>query len=125
MWRPPVGHVQEVFGGVDDVGRDPEQFRHDVVRAAGQARERRVRSGQAVGRLVHGAVPAERHHHVVVLGGGVATQFDRVALGLGVDRRDVVAALQRIQDEALEPVGHLRRDRVDDHEHPLRTLGAR
>ena len=95
--RPAVGGVQQLLGGVDDVGRDPEQLRDDVVRAAGQAGQRRARAGEAVGGLVDRAVAAERDDDVVVRGGGLAAQLDRVALGLGVDRRDLVAALERVE----------------------------
>ena len=40
-----------------------------------------------------------------------------MGLGLRVDRVDVVAALERVDDEVLEPVGDGRRVGVDDHEH--------
>jgi hypothetical protein len=42
-----------------------------------------------------------------------------VPLALRVDRGDVVAALERVDDEVLEPVRHRRRVRVDDDEHAL------
>ena len=69
--------------------------------------------------------PPNATHDVVALGGGLAAELDRVALGLGLARRHVVAALERVDDEALDPVGHLRRDRVDDHEHALRRSAPR
>ena len=69
-----------------------------------------------------GAVAAERDDHVVALGGRLAAEVGGVALRLGVDRLDGVAALERVHDEVLQPVGDRRRIRVHDHEHPL--LGA-
>ena len=91
----------------------------DVRRAARQAGQRRVRADEAVGGLVDRAVAAEGDDDVVALRGGLAGQLGRVVLRLGVDRLDGVAALERVHDEVLEPVGDRRRVRVDDHEHPL------
>jgi hypothetical protein len=84
-----------------------------------QAGERRVRAGEAVRRLVDGAIAAERHHHVVALAGGVAAELGRVVSGLGVDRFDVIAAAQCVHHEVLEPVRDGRGVRVDDHQHAL------
>ena len=39
---PVVGHQQQVLGGVDHVGRDPEHPAVHVGAAAGEAAERRV-----------------------------------------------------------------------------------
>jgi hypothetical protein len=47
-----------------------------------------------------------------------------VPAALGVHRVDLVAALQRVDDEVLEPIGHRRRVRVDDDQHPLGLRGA-
>ena len=113
------GSAEQVLGGVHDVVGDPEHLAEDVVGAAGQAGQRRPRAGQAVGGLVDRAVAAERDDHVVALARGLADELDRVALALGVDRGDVVAALQRVDDEVLEPVRHRRRVRVDDDQHAL------
>ena len=114
-----VGDPQQVLGRVDDVVRDAEHPAEDVGRAARQAGQRRVRADEAVRRLVHGAVAAERHDDVVALGGRLAAEHRRVVARLGVDRLDGVAALERVHDEVLQPVGDRRRVRVHDHEHPL------
>ena len=116
---PVVGDLQQVLGRVDDVGRDPEHPAVDVRAPAGQAAQRRVRAGEAVGRLVDGPVAAERDDDVIALARRLAAQLGRVVAGLGVDRVDVVAAAQRVDDEVLQPVGHRRRVRVDDDQHPL------
>ena len=54
-----------------------------------------------------------------------AAELDRVAAALRVGHRDVVAALQRVDHEALEPVGHRGGHRVDHHEHAQRAVQAR
>ena len=46
-------------------------------------------------------------------------------LRLGDDRLHVVAALQRVDDEVLEPIRDRRRVRVDDDQHPLLRAAAR
>ena len=74
---------------------------------------------QAVGRLVHGAVAAERHHHVVALGGRLAADLGGVVGLLGVHGLDRVARLERVDHEVPEPVRDRGRVRVHDHEHPL------
>ena len=84
----------------------------DVRRAAGQAGQRGVGPGQAVRGLVDGAVAAERDDDVVALGRGLAAQLGRVVAALGVDGVDLVAALEGVDDEALEPVRDRRRVRV-------------
>ena len=83
---PVVGHQQQALGRVDDVGRDPEHPAVDVRAAAGEAAQRRVRAGEAVGGLVHGAVAAERDDHVVALARRLAGQLGGVVARLGVDR---------------------------------------
>ena len=57
---------------------------YDVVGAAGQAGQRRGGAGEAVGRLVDGAVAAEGHDDVVALVRGLAAQLGRVARGPAV-----------------------------------------
>src|SRR5207248_5793346 len=97
--------------------RDSERAAEDVRRAAGQARERHVRADQPVRGLVDRAVAAEGDHDLVARVGRFAGQLGRVRLGLRVDRVDLVAALERVYDEVLEPVRDGRRVRVDDHEY--------
>ena len=104
--------------GVDDVGGDPEHAAVHVRRAARQRDERGARAGQPVRHLVDRAVAAEGDHDVVALERGVAAQLGRVPLALRVDGLDLVAALERVDDELLEPHGHRRRVRVDDDQHP-------
>ena len=122
---PVVGDAQQVLRGVDDVAADAEHPRVDVGRAARQAREWRVGAGEAVGGLVDRAVPAEGDHHVVALAGCLAAELRRVPGALRVDRLDLVAALERVDDQVLQPVGHRRRVRVDDDQHPLHGGGCR
>ena len=112
-----VGHAQQVLGGVDHVVRDPERARPDVGGAAGQRGERRAGAHEAVGRLVHGAVAAEGHDHVVALDRRLAADLGRVAALLRVDRLDRVARAERVDHEVAQPVRHRRGVRVDDDEH--------
>ena len=112
-----VGHAQQVLGRVDHVVRDPERARPDVGGAAGQGGERRARAHEAVGRLVHGAVAAERHDHVVALDRCLAADLGRVAALLRVDRLHRVARAERVDHEVAQPVRHRRGVRVDDDEH--------
>ena len=114
---PVVGDAQQVLGRVDDVAGDAEHLAEDVRRAAGQVGERDVGADQAVGGLVDRAVAAERDDDLVALLGGLADQLGRVPLALGVERGDVVAALERVDDERAQAVGDRRRVRVDDDEH--------
>ena len=88
------------------------------------APRRDVGAGEAVGDLVQRAVAAEGDDDVVAALAGLAADLDRVVLRLGVDRLDVVAALKRVDDQVLEPVGDRRRVGVDDDQHPL-LRGAR
>ena len=120
-----VGAAEQVLGGVDDVVGDSQRPRDDVGRAAGKDRDRDVGPGEAVGDLVQGAVPAEGDDDVVAAVDRLAADLGRVVLGLGRDRLDLVAALERVDDEALEPVGDRRRVGVDDDQHPpLRRAGV-
>ncbi len=64
-----------------------------------------ARAEQAVGGFVDGAVAAERDDDVVALVRGLAAQLGRVAARLGVDRVDLEAALQRVDDEVAQAVG--------------------
>jgi hypothetical protein len=112
-----VGHAEEVLGGVDHVVGDAECPAEDVGGAAGQGREGGVGAGQAVGGLVDGAVAAEGDDHVVALFGRLPRELGCVGLGLGVDRVDLVAPLEGVDDQVLEPVGDRARVRVHDHEH--------
>jgi hypothetical protein len=69
--------------------------------------------------------PPEGDDHVVGVGGGLGDELDRVPLALGVDGGHVVATLERVHDQVLEPVGHRGGVRVDDDQHALglrRTL---
>ena len=77
----------------------PSVRRPDVGGAAGQGGERRARAHEAVGRLVHGAVAAERHDHVVALDRCLATDLGRVAALLRVDRLHGVARPERVDHE--------------------------
>jgi hypothetical protein len=117
--RPGVGQREQVLGGVDHVVGDAEHAHVDVGRAAGQHAQRRVGPRQAVDHLVDRPVAAERHDDVVALARGLAAELGRMALALGVDRLDLVAALERVDHEALQAVRHRRRVRVDDDQHPL------
>ena len=75
---------------------------------------------EPVGDLVDGAVAAERAHDVVALLGGVARELGRVVAALGLADVDVEAALERVDDELLQPGRGRRRVRVDDDAHPPR-----
>ena len=116
---PLVGQPQQVLGGVDDVGRDSQHPAVDVRTPSGEGAQGGLRSDQAVGRLVDGAVPAERDDHVVALACRLAAQRGGVVARLGLDRLDLIAPAQRVYDEVLEAVGDGRRVRVDDDQHPL------
>ena len=121
---PVVGHRQQVLGRVDGVAGDAEHLAEHVGRAAGQAGQRRGGAEQAVGRFVDGAVAAEGDDHVVALVGRLAAQLGGVAAGLGVDRVDLEAPLQRIDDEVAQPVGDGRGVGVDDDQHAPPRAGV-
>ena len=114
-----------MLGRVDDVVGDPERAGDDVGRAAGEDRDRDVGAGEAVGDLVQGPVAAEGDDDVVAAVDRLAADLGRVVLRLGRDRLDLVAALERVDDQVLEPVRDRRRVRVDDDQHPLLARGAR
>ena len=99
---PVVGHREQVLGRVDDVAGDAEHLAQHVRRAAGQAGHRRRAAGQPVGDLVDGAVAAEGDDDVVALLRRLAAQLGRVAARLRVDRLDLVAAVQRGDDEVAQ-----------------------
>ena len=114
-----------MLGGVDDVGRDADHAAVHVGRAAGQAGSSAVRvpaSPLATSLTVPSPPKRPRRRSPR---GGVAAQLGRVALALGVDGLDLEAALERVDDELLEPRRHRRRVRVDDDEHPPRRRRAR
>ena len=96
----------------------PSMRQKTLVAPPGSTGERRRRPREAVGRLVDRPVAAEGDHGVVALAGRLAAELDRVALALGVDRVDVVAPLQRVEDEVPQAVRHRRGVRVDDDEQP-------
>ena len=122
---PVVGHQQQMLGGVDDVGGYAEHPAVHVGTATREAAERRVRAGQTVRRLVDGAVAAERNHYVVALASRLAPELGGVVAPVGVDRVDLVAAPQRVDDEVLEPVRDGRRVRVDHDQHaPIRRAAT-
>ena len=120
-----VGEPEQVLGRVDDVVGDPERAADDVGRAARQHGDGDVGAGEPVGDLVQRPVAAEGDDDVVAAVAGLAPDLGRVALRLGVDRLDLVAALERVDDEVLEPVRDRRRVGVDDDQHPLLRRAAR
>ena len=120
---PVVGHAEQVLGRVDDVAGDAEHLAQHVRRAAGQAGDRRRAAGEAVGDLVDRPVAAEGDDDVVALAGRLAAQLGGVAARLRVDRLDLVAPVQRGDDEVAQPRRHRGRRRVDDHEHLLALHG--
>ena len=115
---PVVGHREQVLGRVDEVAGDAEHLAEHVGRAARQAAQRGGGAEQAVGGFVDRAVAAEGDDDVVALVRGLAAELGRVAARLGVDRVDLEAALQRVDDEVAQAVGDGRRVRVDDDQHP-------
>ena len=93
-----------MLGGVDDVIGDAEGAADDVGGAAGEHRDGDIGAGEPVGDLVQRAVAAEGDNDVIAAVAGLAADLDRVLGGLGVDRLDVVAGLERVDDQVLEPV---------------------
>ena len=127
-----VGAAQQVLGGVDDVVGDPQRAGDHVGRAAGEDRYRDVGSGESVDDLVEGPVAAEGDDDVIAAVNGLAADLGGVILRLRRHGLDLVAALERVDDEVLEPIRHGRRVRVDDDQHPAfrtplipRRIGAR
>ena len=95
-----------MLGRVDELAGDPEHLAEHVRRAARQAgRAAWAEPTQAVGRFVDRAVAAEGDDHVIALVRGLAAELGRVAARLGVDRVDLEAALQRVDDEMAQAVG--------------------
>ena len=101
---PVVGQRQQVLGRVDDVVGDAQRAADDVGRAARQHRDRDVGPREPVGDLVQRPVAAKGDDHVVAVVAHLAPDLGRVVLRLGVDRLDLIAALQRVDHEVLEPV---------------------
>ena len=91
----------------------------DVGGPAGEHRDGDVGAGQPVGDLVQGAVAAEGHDDVVSAVLRLPPDLDRMLGGLRVDGLDVVAGLERVDDQVLEPIRDRGRVRVDDDQHPL------
>ena len=118
--RPPlVGHGQQVLGRVDDVVGDAKRAADDVGRAAGNHRDRHVGPRQPVDHLVQRPVAAKGNNHVVAVIAYLPPDLGRMVLCLGLDRFHLVAPLQRVDHEVLEPIGDRRRVWVDDDQHPL------
>ena len=100
---------EQVLGRVDDLAGDPEQLAEHVRRAAGKAGQRRVEPGEAVRRLVDGPVAAEGDHDVVALARGLAAISVAWPRRLRLDRLDLVARGERVDDEVAQAVGDGRR----------------
>ena len=95
------------------------QGRYDVEAVLTEAQNHATEiSREAVDDLVERPVAAEGDDDVVAAVARLTADLDRVSASLGVDRGHVVAALQRVDDEVLEPVGDGGRVWVDDHQHP-------
>src|SRR5215218_3780097 len=62
---------------------------------------------------------AAREGYDVVVARRLATDLRGVVGALGVHRLELVARLERVDDEVAQPVGDRRRVGVDDHQHPL------
>src|SRR6187551_2915156 len=116
---PIVEHGEQVLGRVDDVVRDAKGAADDIGGAAGQYRYRHVGAGEAVSDLVQRAIAAKRHDDVITVVAYLAADLGGVVLRLGGDGLHLIATLQRVDDEVLEPIGDGRRVRVDDQQHPL------
>ena len=114
-----VGEPDQVLGGVDHIIGDAERPADHIGRSAGKDGDGHVGPGQPVGHLVEGSVAAKGDDDVVAAVAGLPADLDGVLRGLGVDRLDVVAGLERVDHEVLEPVRHRRGVRVDDDQHSL------
>src|SRR5207248_8968849 len=106
-----VGQAEQVFGGVHHVVGDAEGAGDDVGRAARQHRDRNIGPGQSVRDLVQGPVATEGDDDVVAAVAGLAPDLGCVVLRFGGYRLGLVAGLERMDDEVLEPGGDRRRVR--------------
>ena len=91
--------VEEGAGRLDRVVGQPDRAGEDVGRAAGQGGERGVGAGQAVGRLVEGAVAAEHDDDVDAVAGRALGQAGGVVAAVGLGDGDVVVGRQRLLDD--------------------------
>jgi hypothetical protein len=106
-----------VLGRIDQVRGNAEHLGEYVGRAAGQEAQRRGRARQAVGGFVDRAVAPERDDDVVALTRRRARELGGVSLGLGVDRPDLEAVLEREHDHFAQRTSDRRRVGVDDQKH--------
>ena len=118
--REAVGQAEQVLGGVDDVVGDAESAGRPrwSSRRAGPRRARRCRRGRSRPRSA--CRRRRRRRRCRSPPSRASRQISRgVVLRLGRDGLDLVAALERVDDQVLEPVGDRRRVGVDDDQHPL------
>ena len=121
-----VGEAEQVLGRVDDVVGDPERAgrRRWSSRRAGPRRGRRCRRARS--RPRSGCRRRRRRRRGRSRRRAPRGRSrSRGSAASVVDGLDVVAALERVDDEVLEPVGDRRRVRVDDDQHPLLRRGSR
>ena len=114
-----------LLGRIDDVIGNAEGPADDVGVSARQEGDRDVGPGQPVGDLVHGPVATERDDDVVAPVDRVATDLGRMVLALGGLDLDLIATLERVDDEVLETVRDSGRIRVHDDQHAALAVGLR
>src|SRR5918994_5203783 len=108
--------VEQHAGRLDRVVGQPDRAGEHVGRAARQRRERAPGSGEAVGRLVEGAVPAEHHHHVDAGGGGTLCEPGGMTPPARLGHGHLVVGRQPLADHDPAARRHRRRRGVDQQE---------
>ncbi len=118
----PVESIEQSGHGVDRIVGKTQNAGEDVGAPAGEDGQGCAGSGQAVGRLVEGAVTTQDHHDVDAVSRRRSGQPAGVAPALGLDQCHLVVGRQRLADDHPAAAGDRRRGRIHDEQDPQRPL---